>query len=78
MQLCQPEPECTAPLAIQMLWLLQSGAASHLFFRGVDQSAPATQAAMLSALNATLHTKDVNATLSAFAGNWCAAPALLL
>lgn len=48
----------------------QIGDNSHIFFRGIDQSAPASQAAMFQALNLTLHTPYVNASVSAFEDNW--------
>ena len=51
---------------------VQVGDGSHIFFRGIDQSDPANQARMLQALNRTLHTPYVNATLSSFDNNWCA------
>ncbi len=50
----------------------QVGDDADIFFRGIDQSDPANQARMLQALNQTLHTPYVNATLSAFDNNWCA------
>ena len=59
----------------------QVGDDADMFFRGIDQSDPANQARMLQALNQTLHTPYVNATLSAFDNNWCvhdASAALLL
>lgn len=49
----------------------QAGEGTALFFRDVDQSDPVVQAAMLQGLNATIHTRHVNATLSSFSDNWC-------
>jgi hypothetical protein len=49
----------------------QAGEGTALFLRNVDQSDPVVQAAMLQGLNATIHTRHVNATLSSFSDNWC-------